>query len=42
MLELRAERSCADSNRALRHGLKFLLRRCGLRAVSVEERKAVP
>jgi len=40
VLRLRAEPQVADPVRALRHGLKTLLRRFGLRAVSVEQEAA--
>jgi hypothetical protein len=39
VVELRPERHVADPARALRRALKALLRRFGLRALSVEERK---
>lgn len=41
VLELRPERSCREPACALRRALKILLRRCGLRAVSVEEHGAL-
>jgi hypothetical protein len=37
VLTLRVEPHVADATRALRRGLKFLLRACGLRAVDVHE-----
>jgi hypothetical protein len=39
VVTLRAEPNCDDPVRALRAALKLLLRRFGLRCVSVEERK---
>jgi hypothetical protein len=36
-IELRVEPHVADATRALRRGLKFLLRACGLRAISAVE-----
>jgi hypothetical protein len=36
-IALRAEPHVADTIKALRRGLKFLLRACGLRAISVVE-----
>jgi hypothetical protein len=36
-VELRAERHVADAHRTLRRALKILLRRCGLRCVSIRE-----
>lgn len=41
VLELRPEPGCQDPVRALRAALKTLLRRFHLRALSVEERKAM-
>jgi hypothetical protein len=37
LLRLRPEKTVGSPIRALRRGLKFLLRSCGLRALSVEE-----
>jgi hypothetical protein len=37
LLRLRPEKTVSQPIHALRRGLKFLLRSCGLRAVSVEE-----
>jgi hypothetical protein len=34
-IDLRAEPHVADATRTLRRGLKYLLRACGLRAISV-------
>ena len=38
VLHLRPEPHVTDAVRALRHALKLLLRRCGLKAISVEEK----
>jgi hypothetical protein len=41
-LTLRAEPHVADTIKALRRGLKFLLRACGLRAISAIELRPDP
>jgi len=40
VLRLRAQKSVTDPIRALRRLLKYALRACGLRAISVEEEAA--
>ena len=44
LLRLRPEKTVSSPIRALRRGLKFLLRSCGLRALSIDEipEKGVP
>jgi hypothetical protein len=37
LLRLRPEKKVSSPIRALRRGLKFLLRSCGLRALSIDE-----